>query len=108
MDTCVKLFRKFTGCSIVEALEAATVHPAKAINVFGRKGTLAYGADADLVLLNDNLDVLEVYVNGELGYRRNPEDDPNRPVLRDEDDDEGWRRRMKSPLLHHGYEGWQL
>ncbi len=112
MDSCIKLFQKFTGnfffswhldlhyyihlpklgCSIVEALEAATSHPAKAINIYGnlwleeqysflilmiifvfafwvtllisenvilatnmyaalgQKGTLAYGADADLVL----------------------------------------------------------
>jgi adenine deaminase len=34
------------------------------------KGVLKPGADADLVLLNDNLDVLATFVDGQVGYVR--------------------------------------
>ena len=40
MDECMRRFRKFTGCSLVEALEAASLHPAQALGIENRKGTL--------------------------------------------------------------------
>jgi N-acetylglucosamine-6-phosphate deacetylase len=43
LDECMRRFRKFTGCSLVEALEAASLHPAQAIGIENRKGTLEVG-----------------------------------------------------------------
>ncbi|ORY07821.1 Metallo-dependent hydrolase [Basidiobolus meristosporus CBS 931.73] len=65
MDECVKNFRKFTGCSIVEAIEAATLRPAEALNITHKKGTFNAGADADFLFLDDDLNVKQVFVSGE-------------------------------------------
>ncbi|KAJ2083433.1 N-acetyl-glucosamine-6-phosphate deacetylase [Coemansia sp. RSA 988] len=61
---CVRNFIKFTGASKVEALENATLHPAQMLGITDRKGTLAHGADADILILDDNLFVQRVFVAG--------------------------------------------
>ncbi|KAJ1945982.1 N-acetyl-glucosamine-6-phosphate deacetylase [Linderina pennispora] len=63
---CVRNFHKFTQCSVVEAIEAATLHPALMLGIADRKGSLAFGCDADIVLLTDDLHVDSVFVRGEL------------------------------------------
>ena len=55
MITCVKNLIKFTQCPVVEALQAASLHPARLLGISDRKGTLIVGADADFVLLNDEV-----------------------------------------------------
>ena len=77
MDTCVRRFRQFTGCSVGEALLCATLHPAMVLkrHVAKKKvlgagvsaapiGVLEVGACADLVLLNDGLEVIGSLVGG--------------------------------------------
>ena len=49
----------------MEALEAATLHPAQMMKITDRKGTLEYGSDADLVVLSDDLSVMATYIAGE-------------------------------------------
>ena len=57
---------EFTGCSIVEAVEAASLHPAAALGIAERKGTLEIGSDADFVILNSgDLKVLSTWIGGE-------------------------------------------
>jgi len=66
MDECVRLFRKFTSCSTVEAVECATRHPAEVLGISHQKGTLSFGADADLILLDDELNVRGVIIDGRI------------------------------------------
>ncbi|KAJ1950060.1 N-acetyl-glucosamine-6-phosphate deacetylase, partial [Linderina pennispora] len=61
---CVRNFIKFTGASKVEALENATLHPAQMLGITDRKGTLQFGADADVLVLDDNLNVERVFIGG--------------------------------------------
>ncbi|KAJ1950492.1 N-acetyl-glucosamine-6-phosphate deacetylase [Linderina macrospora] len=61
---CVRNFIKFTGASKVEALENATLHPAQMLGIAERKGTLQFGADADVLVLDDNLNVERIFVGG--------------------------------------------
>ncbi|KAL0274135.1 UNVERIFIED_CONTAM: hypothetical protein PYX00_006631 [Menopon gallinae] len=68
MAASVKYFRKATSCTIVEALEAATLHPAEALNITDRKGTLNFGADADFILLTPELDLISTWIAGECVY----------------------------------------
>ncbi|XP_063989308.1 N-acetylglucosamine-6-phosphate deacetylase isoform X2 [Diachasmimorpha longicaudata] len=68
MSECVRFFKQATGCSVVDALEAATLHPAKALGLETHKGVLDFGADADFIMLNDNLDVLSTWIAGERVY----------------------------------------
>ena len=65
MDACIRHFKQATGCSTVEALEAATLHPALLLDIHHHKGTLGYGTEADFVLLDDDLDVKSTYIAGE-------------------------------------------
>jgi N-acetylglucosamine-6-phosphate deacetylase len=68
IDECIRNFQKFTNCSTVEAIEAATLHPARLLGIDDRKGTLNVGGDADLVFLDDSegeLHVKRVFVAGE-------------------------------------------
>ncbi|KAK9720616.1 N-acetyl-glucosamine-6-phosphate deacetylase [Basidiobolus ranarum] len=65
IDDCVKNFRKFTGCTIVEAVEAATLHPAKVLGITHKKGTFNVGADADVLFLDDDLNIKRVFVSGD-------------------------------------------
>lgn len=73
MDMCVKHFKQASGCSVEEALEAASLHPAQLLGISHRKGTLNYGTDADLVLLDDTLDVRATYISGEEVWRKLPQ-----------------------------------
>ncbi|RIA96959.1 Carbohydrate Esterase Family 9 protein [Glomus cerebriforme] len=65
IDACVKNFKKFTGCSMIEAIEAATLHPAELLGIQNVKGTLNVGADADFVFLDDDLNVVKCFIAGE-------------------------------------------
>jgi N-acetylglucosamine-6-phosphate deacetylase len=52
------------GIPLAEAVRMATWNPARVLGIEGRKGTLAAGADADLVLLDTKLNVARVMVRG--------------------------------------------
>jgi N-acetylglucosamine-6-phosphate deacetylase len=62
---CIRRFRKFTNCSIVEAIDAATLHPAKLLGIETKKGTLHHGADADLCFFDEQLRIQQVFIHGE-------------------------------------------
>lgn len=68
MDSCVRTLIAYTGCSVETALEAASLHPARVLGIEKRKGTLDFGADADFVLLDDDLRVQRTYIAGELVF----------------------------------------
>ncbi|XP_044728672.1 N-acetylglucosamine-6-phosphate deacetylase [Chrysoperla carnea] len=70
MNICVQIFKKSTSCSTVTALEAATLHPARAINMSKQKGTLDFDADADFIFLDDDLNVLSTWISGECVYEK--------------------------------------
>ncbi|RMX46505.1 hypothetical protein pdam_00023277 [Pocillopora damicornis] len=53
------------SCSAVEALEGATLHPAQVLGIERRKGTLNYKSDADLVFLDEDLNVHATFIAGE-------------------------------------------
>jgi N-acetylglucosamine-6-phosphate deacetylase len=49
LDAAVRFFYQHVGCSMVEALEAATLKPAQILGLEKRKGALLEGTDADLM-----------------------------------------------------------
>ena len=79
MDQCVRRFSEiglfFINYTISKiyvyaagecaALLAATLHPAQAIGIDKRKGTLSVGSDADFILLDEHLHVKATYIAGE-------------------------------------------
>ncbi|KAF8507798.1 Metallo-dependent hydrolase [Hysterangium stoloniferum] len=64
LDTCVRNFVEFTGCTLGEAIKCATYNPAVCLNIANRKGTLRAGADADLVVLDPAGNVKATWVAG--------------------------------------------
>ena len=69
MDQCVRSFREATGCSTAEALTAASLHPAQVLNL-SDKGALNCGCDADIVILNRDLEVEATCIAGEVVWSR--------------------------------------
>jgi len=64
LDYCVRHFMKAASCTAVEALECASLHPAQCLGIEKKKGSLTFGADADFVLLDDQLNVLATFIAG--------------------------------------------
>ncbi|MEO2078222.1 MAG: N-acetylglucosamine-6-phosphate deacetylase [Bacillus sp. (in: firmicutes)] len=60
----------FTNCSLEDTIQMASVNPAKQLAVFDRKGSLTSGKDADIVLLDEQLEVAMTICRGELAYDR--------------------------------------
>jgi N-acetylglucosamine-6-phosphate deacetylase len=52
------------GVPLASALRMVTANPARQIGLGARKGILSPGADADLVFLDDNLEVAGVMTRG--------------------------------------------
>ena len=63
-DVALKNLLAFTGKGLEEILPLFTENPAKLIKVFDRKGSIANGKDADLVLLDEKNDIADVFVGG--------------------------------------------
>lgn len=59
---------KFTGESVERVLPLLTANPAALVGLSYCKGSIAPGKDADLVVLDDELNVKETYVAGRLVY----------------------------------------
>lgn len=64
MDTGCRNLRRFTGCSIVQAVQCASLHPAQVLGISDRKGTLNFGSDADFVLMDDEMNIRETWIAG--------------------------------------------
>lgn len=73
LSHAVKNVVSYTGCSLEEAIEMASANPAKELNIFNRKGSIAVGKDADIVILDDELEVVMTFCRGTLSYHK--EDD---------------------------------
>jgi N-acetylglucosamine-6-phosphate deacetylase len=68
MDAALRNVIRFTGLSVNDALRMATTTPAEALGLSSRKGTIKPGADADLVLVDPDMNVRATIVNGALVY----------------------------------------
>ncbi|MDL4842105.1 N-acetylglucosamine-6-phosphate deacetylase [Aquibacillus rhizosphaerae] len=60
----------FTNCSVEESIKMTATNPAKEIGVFDRKGSLAAGKDADIVVLNEENEVEMTFCKGEIAYQK--------------------------------------
>ncbi len=66
----VKNIISYTGCSLEDAIEMASVNPAKQLNIYDRKGSIAVGKDADIVILDEELEVYMTLCRGALAFKR--------------------------------------
>lgn len=61
---CLRVAVQRMGIPLEDAVGCATMNPAKEIGIYDRCGSIAPGKDADFVLLDEDLNVKAVYVNG--------------------------------------------
>lgn len=68
LSELVNRFIGFTGCGLDVAVKTVTENPAKVLGLEDRKGTIAVGKDADLVLLDADLSVHATIVGGRIVF----------------------------------------
>lgn len=68
MKDSVKNMTKFADITLAEAVKLASENPAKQLKVFDRKGSIAEGKDADLTVLNENMDIVLTICRGKVAY----------------------------------------
>ena len=61
---------QFTGKSLAEIVPLMTENPAKLIGIYNRTGSIAPQKDADLTILDENLEVVYTIARGNLCYSR--------------------------------------
>jgi N-acetylglucosamine-6-phosphate deacetylase len=64
MDHCVRTFHRLTGVPLVETVRMASLTPARIAGWDHEIGSITAGKRADLVILDRDFQVREVYVNG--------------------------------------------
>ena len=64
MNEMIRTFRDLTGCKLWQAIRMASLTPAEILGVDDTLGSLTKGKAADIVLLNENLEVQATYVGG--------------------------------------------
>lgn len=71
MDFVVRNLKEFTSCSMQDLVKMSSSNSAKQLQVFDRKGSLTAGKDADIVIVNDNIEVQKTICRGVLAYENN-------------------------------------
>jgi len=70
LGQAVKNITEFADCTLKDAVQMASVNPAKQLKLYDRKGSLSVGKDADIVILDDNLNVYMTFCRGGLAYKK--------------------------------------
>jgi len=70
MDRCVRNIVKLVGLSIQDALKMATLNPAKVVGVDDKKGSLAKGKDADMLIFDEDVNAIMTVVGGRVVYEK--------------------------------------
>jgi N-acetylglucosamine-6-phosphate deacetylase len=73
MDQALRNVIRFCDLSLGDALVMATITPAEALHLEGVKGVLGPGADADIVLLDQNLHVHMTMIAGKIVFHNRKE-----------------------------------
>lgn len=66
MDRLVRTFRKLTEAPLYEVVKMASLTPAKLLGIADRKGSIAIGKDADLLVFDENIQIETIMVRGTL------------------------------------------
>jgi N-acetylglucosamine-6-phosphate deacetylase len=69
LSELLKRMMRLANCGIDVAIRAATANPAKLLGIEDKKGTIAVGKDADLVLLEDDGSVHTTIVGGRVVFQ---------------------------------------
>ena len=70
LDLALRNAQALTGLSLLDAVAACTLRPARVLGIEAERGTLRPGARADLVLLDGECRVNQTWIGGALVYER--------------------------------------
>lgn len=70
MDQALRNAMKWLDIDLVEASQLLSANPAKVLGVDDKKGKLAVGYDADFVVMDDQLEVLQTWIHGKCFFER--------------------------------------
>lgn len=70
MIDSVKNMLSFTDLNLHDVIKLASVNPAKQARVFNRKGSITVGKDADVVILNNDINIEMTICRGIIAYKR--------------------------------------
>jgi len=70
MDLSVKSMIKHTGIPLKDAILMASYNPAKIIGLHSKKGSIDVGKDADIVAIDEEINVYATIVEGDIVYNR--------------------------------------
>jgi len=65
LDACLRNLLSWTSCSIAQAVECVTSHPAQLLGITDKKGFLKPGLDADLAIVDDEGNLYQTWKFGE-------------------------------------------
>lgn len=69
-DRLVRTMITIGGCTLEQAVQMASLNPARVMGVADRKGSLEAGKDADIVIFGDNVEVFATIVSGRKVYQK--------------------------------------
>lgn len=69
MDQAVRNMVKYSGCSLPEAVQMASLNPARLLGIDNRKGSIAPGKDADIVVLSQDGSLQMTIARGQKVYQ---------------------------------------
>ncbi len=65
MDLAVRNFRQYTGLPLHEVVNMASLYPARSVGADAKKGSLAPGKDADILITDRDFHVLRTFARGD-------------------------------------------
>jgi N-acetylglucosamine-6-phosphate deacetylase len=72
MDHCVRTFHRLTGVPLIEVVRMASLTPARIVGQDHEIGSIAVGKRADLLVLDQDLTVRQVYLAGQPAWTKAP------------------------------------
>jgi len=70
MDQAVRKMIAITGCGLNDIVRMASINPAQLARVSQTKGSLQVGHDADMILMDDGMQVAQTFIMGRPAYSR--------------------------------------
>lgn len=71
LDQSIRNLLRFTNLRLTDILQTVTSTPAQEMGLFGRKGIIQEGADADLVLFSEGFVVQKTFIKGKCLFSKN-------------------------------------
>lgn len=70
MDFVVRNLKEFTGASMEDLIKMSSSNSAKHLGIYDRKGSIGVGKDADIVIVDEDINVYNTICRGVLAYSK--------------------------------------